>query len=366
MLKIKNLRYSKIRIFIAKIQNGLKFVTSVIGQKRNVGVNIFLEKGVYLIYFEIEWQYFSNTSPSREIKLNLYSDYDCMIKIANKSIETRKNFLSNIYASISSIPSFQNNSEIKNYTKKIHENINFIYGVFSDYYYLRVKNDILIKQFYKMSIQANLMGSFYTDMSLEKKNFSDKEIKLLFHPNKDLILIFKVSNMIDLHPKITKGLKNVPKLKKNVQDYELKAFDYDIFHNLNEVIDNSFQTMFFERSDAEIRADIIKWGMRKQRIIDGKEIEVYAWTATLEEGVVYLIENYLEYGIYSEKVTFNVDNLELLVMKKKAVKYYKNYIEISLEPGKFALIKWIKQKKIPIFSYKLKSNFCIKENKFSL
>ena len=255
-------------------EKGLKFIATVNGNKRNVGLNVMLEKGVYLIYFEIEWEKIMYSS-QKKIKMNYYySDIDCLIKIAKTSLEIRKSFLSNIFASLSIIQKLQNFSEIRNLRKKIHDNIEMIYGVFLDYYYCVIKNSILMKQYYKMTIQLEIEGSFYTDISLKSKDFSNKEIKLLLYPNKDLILIFKMSTLIEINPKIIKSLKQVENFKNSTQDYQLKPFDFPaVTQNIHEISKNLSILTLFDLSDYEIRPYIKKWGEQNKRIVENKEIE---------------------------------------------------------------------------------------------
>jgi len=344
----------------------LKFITTVIGKKRNVGFDVKLEKGVYLIYFEIEWENIMASSP-KKIKMNFYhSDSLCLIKIAKNSLEIRKNFLSNIFSSLSIIQKLQKFSEIRNFRKKIHENIEMIYGVYLDYYYCVVKNSILTKQYYKMTIQLEIEGSFYTDVSLKSKDFRNKEIKLLIYPNKDLILIFKMSKLLEINPKIIKTLKKVDNFKNSAQDYEIKPFDFpSVTQNLQEISEKLSIFTFFSLSDDEIRPYILKLGQKNKRIVDGKEIKVYAWIAAFEEGVALLIENSMDSAVYLEKITYKVDNLKILEKKQKKVNFFNGYVEINLNSGEFTVVKWKKDKNIPIYSYNLKTDSMIKESKCS-
>lgn len=319
-----------------------------------------LEKGTYLIYFEIEWDNFKFSS-SKKIKMNFYSEFNCQIKIMSNSIDFRKNLLSNIFGNISNIQKTKQTSKINNFIKKLSDNIHLIYGVFLNYYYLIVKNSILLKQCYKLKLEIALKGSFYTDLTLQTKDFSDKEIKLFLPSNKDLILIFKITELIDINPKIIKALKLTEKIKTSAQNYELLPFSFQLIKPNNNSLNNyDSKNKLFDKPPRELGPLIKELGKLNKRIVNEQEIEVGAWILTFEEGIAILIENYMENHIYFEKIYHKTQNLEIVIEKnQKRVKYFKNYLEVRLEPFKYALMKWKQKNNINIYSYNFKSIFFI-------
>ena len=140
----------------------------------------------------------------------------------------RKNFLANTYFSVSNIQNFQIKDGIQNYFQKISSDFSLIYGSFLDYFYLIIKNSILLKKHHKITLQISALACFYTDLNLEEKDFSSKDIKIYLPASKNLILIFNRlnhENSIQIHPKIKKCLKVIENLKKSTQNYEIKSIN---------------------------------------------------------------------------------------------------------------------------------------------
>jgi len=271
--------------------------------------------------------------------------------------------MSNIFASIANTQKIQKTTDLKYYYKILHENIHLISCIFLDYYYVVIKNSILLKQYHKMTIQIPIEGSYFTDISLQIKNFSDKEIKLMMPPNKDLILIFKIKKIFGENLRILKGFKKIENYNaQNLQDYELKPFDVSLLRE-DEGTKISLNMRLFSRPDFEVINYIKKWGTMNKRVFDDKEIDVIIWFGAFEEGIILLVENYMKEGVYYEKISYKVENLELVRdIKQKRITFNQDSVEIILEGGKYALLKWMKvNNNIEIYSYHFKNQFMVRD-----
>ena len=325
-----------------------------------MGINFFLEKGNYLIYFEIKWDGKVSLSKKR-VKLNIYSDSDCKINTLNSSADFRRNVLSNVFASVCNMQKVQKPEQNHFSTKNLHEDIKLISGTFLDYYCILVKNSILLKQAHKISIQIPVEGSYYTDLAQQTKNFSDKTVKIFLPPNRDIILIFNIRRKFADHPTIIKGIKqlDLENSRIQLQNYELRPFDVS-FMRAEEKSKSSLNFRLFSRSEHEIINYVKKWGSYSKRVLNDKEIEVLVWFGAFEEGITYYIENCLKDKNYKEKITYKGGNLEIVKEnKQKKFLFGVDFVEMKLDPGKNVLVKWIKIKDCEIYSYHFKNTFSL-------
>ena len=84
------------------------------------------------------------------------------------------------------------------------------------------------------------------------------------------------------------------------------------------------------------------------------------WFGAFEEGITYYIENCLKDKNYKEKITYKVGNLEIVKENKpKKILIGIDFVEMKLDPGKSALVKWIKIKDCEIYSYHFKNTFSL-------
>lgn len=355
-------------MFVCKIikkENSIltKFVAGTVGEKRNISIDLLLERGSYIIFFEIEWIRLLGNA-SKQINLNIYSNSQIVVNKIKETEEMRKNFLANTYFSVSNIQNFQIKNGIQNYFQKISNDISLIYGSFLDYFYLVIKNCILLKKHHKITLKIAALGCFYTDLNLEERDFSSKDIKIFLPASKNLILIFNRLNSQEnahIHPKIKKSLKVIENLKKSTQNYEIKSMDSNFFAQFPEK--NLETTSILDAPDNEIIYYVKKVGKMQKRTFPENNAQIYFWIAALNEGIVVLIENLSDSITYYEKLSYETDGLIILPdINDEKVKCYNGYLEITISDRQPVIIKWRKKSNVSMYSYIFKNKFEIEQN----